>query len=474
MKVFIIGAGFTGGQLARTLVAEGCHVVLIDRDPERVRQARNKLDCTVIQSDGNSLAVLEDAGIASADALVTLTEDDEINMITCSLVDAVYPGILKIARVRNYAYYAGVASTARRHAASSAPGGRPLFGIDHMINPDVEAADAICNVVAHGVTGGVIELPGGYGIMTLPIHPGSSLEGEPLWRLASRPDWRYLVAYVESGGDSALPSGDTVLKAGDRVGVLAAAADMPALLKLAGLQTETARRIVVMGAERIGALVLERQLAAPRPSFLSAALGARETSFVLVDEDETRCREAAERFKRVRVLCGDVAESELIREERLDACDLLLAVSGNYERNLVMAAYLKSLGVKKTLALSASHKFGDVARKLGVDVAVPMRATVVDSIMSHLRGRSVRSVHTVCNRGFEIVACDVPEDARVAGRALKDFAQKGGFLVLLVRNGATGPSSIPHGNTVIQAGDHVVFVACAGDRRTIRLFGGRE
>ena len=88
MKAFIIGAGFTGGQLARTLVAEGCHVVLIDRDPERVRQTRNKLDCTVIQSNGNSLAVLEDAGIASADALVTLTEDDEINMITCSLVDA--------------------------------------------------------------------------------------------------------------------------------------------------------------------------------------------------------------------------------------------------------------------------------------------------------------------------------------------------------------------------------------------------
>ena len=59
----MIGAGFTGGQLARTFVAEGCTVVLIDRDAERVRQARNQLDCTVIQSDGNSLAVLEEAGI---------------------------------------------------------------------------------------------------------------------------------------------------------------------------------------------------------------------------------------------------------------------------------------------------------------------------------------------------------------------------------------------------------------------------
>ena len=39
MKVFIIGAGFTGIELARTLVAEKNGVVLIDRDPERVRHA---------------------------------------------------------------------------------------------------------------------------------------------------------------------------------------------------------------------------------------------------------------------------------------------------------------------------------------------------------------------------------------------------------------------------------------------------
>ena len=112
MKVIIIGAGFTGVQLARALIAEGGHVVLIDNDPDKVQHARNALDCAVIEADGNSPETLEEAGIASVDALVTLTDDDEINMITCSLVDASYPDVLKIARVRNYAYYTRTAATA--------------------------------------------------------------------------------------------------------------------------------------------------------------------------------------------------------------------------------------------------------------------------------------------------------------------------------------------------------------------------
>lgn len=124
MKVFIIGAGFTGIELARTLVAEKNGVVLIDRDPERVRHASDQLDCTVMEADGNDLSLLRRLGIASADALVTLTEDDEINMITCSLVDAVYPKVLKIARVRNYAYYEAAAA-ARSSSSSASPVMRP-------------------------------------------------------------------------------------------------------------------------------------------------------------------------------------------------------------------------------------------------------------------------------------------------------------------------------------------------------------
>ncbi|MBR7064152.1 MAG: NAD-binding protein, partial [Treponema sp.] len=155
MKIVIVGAGFTGAQLAKNLINEKNTVSLIDNNEDTVRHVSNRLDCTVMFADGNNLQTLEEAGIAKADALVCVTDNDEVNMITCSLVDAVYPDVLKIARVRNYAYYVNTAEAKQTHADSFSGKQRPLYGIDFMIHPDVEAAEAIVNAVENGAIGDV-------------------------------------------------------------------------------------------------------------------------------------------------------------------------------------------------------------------------------------------------------------------------------------------------------------------------------
>ena len=76
MKIIIIGAGFTGTQLARRLISEKNDVTLIESNEETVRHALNRLDCMVVQAEGNNLATLQDAGIAKADALVAVTDSD--------------------------------------------------------------------------------------------------------------------------------------------------------------------------------------------------------------------------------------------------------------------------------------------------------------------------------------------------------------------------------------------------------------
>ena len=130
MKIVIVGAGFTGVQLAKSLINEKNQVSIIDNDEETIRHASNQLDCTALCADGNNLETLESVGIAKADALVCVSSNDEVNMITCSLVDSVYPNILKIARVRNYAYYVNTATAQRKHSNDFGAKHRPLYGID--------------------------------------------------------------------------------------------------------------------------------------------------------------------------------------------------------------------------------------------------------------------------------------------------------------------------------------------------------
>ena len=472
MRTVIVGAGFTGIQLARSLVAEGGNVAIIDNDPEKTRHARDILDCEVIEAEGNSPDTLAAAGVEDAAALVALTEDDEVNMIVCSLADAVYPDVLKVARVRNYAYYARTAAMSQqRHAGAT----RPLFGIDRMLNPDVEAADAILNVIEHGTVGNVIDLGGGHGIVSLPVSPGSPLDGTPLGRIPRRD---HLIAWAETADGPLLPDGNTILHAGDRIGIVAPLADIPGLASSASsLSAENApRRIAVFGAGRIGSLVVDRLLATRRSGWWSGLFDSSKSGggVLLVDPDQERCREAARRFEGARIICGDVTEADLVREEALDECDLVVAASHHHERNLILSAYLKSRGARRSIALTSSAEFDDIAVKLGVDVAVPLRDTVVDSILGNLRGRSVKAVHSVCNRAFEIVECDVAVDGKAAGKALKELPKDENFLVLLVRDPDDGSFRIPDGGTVLNAGSRAVIAVRAGDRRAVRIFGGRH
>ena len=138
-------------------------------------------------------------------------------------------------------------------------------------------------------------------------------------------------------------------------------------------------------------------------------------------------------------------------KHELGVCDALGGVlSDNYDQNLVVAAYMKSLGVPKTIALTSGAVVGAIARNLGVDVAIPMCETVVDGIAGGLRGHGVLSVHTLGGGAFEILTCTVGAKARAVGKALKDLSLSGVCLVLLVQPEAGGGMSVPHGGHVVR------------------------
>jgi trk system potassium uptake protein TrkA len=193
----------------------------------------------------------------------------------------------------------------------------------------------------------------------------------------------------------------------------------------------------------------------------------------VVDRNAARCQEIAKRHSNVRVLCGDITDEALMNEEDLYSCDLIVAASGNYELNLVTAAYMKSKGANKAVALTASTAYGAVARKLGIDVAVPMRGTVVDSILSHLRGRNVSAIHSVGNRSFEIVEGDISDKSRFAGKKLRDLADLDGEFLLLLATDSNGVTAIPNGDSALEAGSHVVLIVKSGDTKLLAQICGK-
>ena len=475
MKIVIIGAGFSGSQLAKTLIAEGNKVVLVDRSAERVRSAGDQLDCTVIEADGSNLEVLEKAGISSADALVTITGDDDTNLIICSLVDAVYPETLKIARVRDYEHYMRVLEGTRRRRDNPDAASHPMFGVDYIVNPDVEAAGRIMRAMEIGATGASIDLNDEYNIVVLPVAEGSRMAGKSLKDLAALEDWNFLAAFIESDGEASLPGGESVFKAGDHVGILARKEDTAKLLEFTGADSAPMERVAIFGADNVGALTVAAQ-AESSQSFWYRLLSlgrSKRKRLIVIDRDVQRCRDLAEKFPEARILNGDITDDGLIQSEGVCGCDLVVAASGNYERNLMTAAYLKLRGVGKAIALTSDSAFDEIAGKLGIDVTVPMRDVVIDTIVSHLRGRNVKSVHSVGARKYEIVSCEVSQDSRFAGKSLREIGRIENSLVLLVRQPGSETSEIPNGATVLNGGAQAVLIVPAGETGVLGMFAGK-
>ncbi|MBF0243173.1 MAG: NAD-binding protein, partial [Desulfamplus sp.] len=86
--------------LASCLAAESKNVVVIDKDVDAIRRVSENIDVQTIRASGSSPAVLEEAGIKSAEILLAVTNSDESNLVSCLVANMISPATKKLARIR--------------------------------------------------------------------------------------------------------------------------------------------------------------------------------------------------------------------------------------------------------------------------------------------------------------------------------------------------------------------------------------
>jgi trk system potassium uptake protein TrkA len=488
MRIVIIGAGLVGTQLAKYLIQEKHDVSLIEANEERARHASNRLDCLVIHDEGNSLHALEEAGIAKADALVCVTDSDELNMIICGLAASRYPGLLKIARVRNDDYarlsrhVEAPAKTAGRDAEKSPePEGREpgVLGIDHFIHPDVEASRSILNAIERGALGDILSFANTpYELGAIDVAPGSAFDGMALKDYRREAQEESLVTLLERKGELLLPSGSTVLGSGDRIHILARGEDLQQIFKFAGSDEKPIRKIGIVGGGEVGALVAEGLLSpggerGKRNFFfplLKTLIPRSSRRIIIIEQDYRLCKELAARFPEALILNEDISDESFVKEEQISGLDLLVATTNNQELNIITAGYLKSRGLTRSIAIVTGSGYAAMARRLGVDVVIPMQSVVVDSILAHLRGGGVKGLHRLGDGSVDIIEIEIRGGAPALDTPLTEFKLSAGGLVMLVSRGDA--SFIPKGDYVFRQGDHIVLIARTGSEAEIEnLFG---
>ena len=100
MRVAIVGAGAVGRSIAGELLGNGHTVMLIEKDPRKVR-TKAVPGAEWVQADACEVTSLEEAQLATCDVVIAATGDDKANLVVALLAKTEFAVNRVVARVKD-------------------------------------------------------------------------------------------------------------------------------------------------------------------------------------------------------------------------------------------------------------------------------------------------------------------------------------------------------------------------------------
>lgn len=444
MDVVVIGMGEVGKHIAGVLLSENQNVTLIDRSESALSHAHETMDVMTLSGDGGSIETLSQAGIAKADLVIAVTDNDEVNLLA-ALISKKLGADRVVARVSD---------TGDPLAAGGSWAAN--LGIDMVISPEHAAADEIRRIIQ---AGGVswVESFGEDRIEMIRVKVNadrSPAVDKALFEIPAPPN--SLVAAIGRGEEFIIPDGSAVIADGDEIYLIGRTDTLPeARAALVGPHRPVSK-VVIMGASSIGLS-------------LSHLLDNTGIDTCIIERSASRAEEIAMKLGNAVVYHGDGTQSDFLRSENLDNADVFVAVTRTDEVNLMAGLLAKKLGIETVIAVAHKADYAPIYEELGIDITISPRLLAANAILGHVRKGPVVSVSVLANGAGEILELQAVKGARVLGVPLKDVGFPQG-----VRIGAVATQTevtVPGGDFVIPLGARVIVFTTPDKREAVeKLF----
>lgn len=446
MKIIIIGNGKVGYTLARQLSGEDHELVLIDKDYEALRNADGVLDVMCMEGSGASIRVLLAAGVRDADLTVAVTGSDELNIV-CSLIAKKLGAKRTVARVRSPEYY--------REANLL----KKEIGVNMIINPEYAAAQEISRLLrvpsAFSVevfARGLVEMIG------FPIQESDGIAGVSLFEYNKRNPSGVLMCAVVRGKEIIVPNGRFVPQVGDLAYIIGGQPETAKFFQTIGRAHAPIRSVTVLGGSKIA-------------TYLTWAVEKVGMKVRIVEQDEGRCLELADKLPNTTIIHGDGTDTAVIASEDLMETDAFVALTSRDEENLLIAMTAQRAGVHKVVAKMNRPNYIDMTHEFGLDSIFSPKEITANQISAYVRsmdndkGNSVEHLYKLLGGSLEAVEFTATAATRFLNIPLKELnphsntpmsLREGVLIAAIARE---GKPMLPDGNTIIQAGDRVIVVS---------------
>jgi len=187
--------------------------------------------------------------------------------------------------------------------------------------------------------------------------------------------------------------------------------------------------------------------------YLTKGLLQQGHEVLLLEKDGRRVEQLREELG-TSVTRGDACEARVMTEVGGDRADLVIAVTGDDEDNLVICQMAKArFKVPKTIARVNNPRNDDLFVRLGIDVTVSPTRTILHMIEAEIPHHTIVPLMTLTRAGLSLVELTVPPDSPAAGNSLQALNLPPSVNIALVVRG--DQNITPTGDTVIEPEDRI-------------------
>jgi len=206
--------------------------------------------------------------------------------------------------------------------------------------------------------------------------------------------------------------------------------------------------IVIIGAGKVG-------------YFLAKRLCEDKHTISVVDKDRTLCEEIAKELGAL-VINGDGCEPRILEEAGIERADVVAAVTGDDEDNLIICQLAKEkFNVRRTVGRVNNPDNEHTFAELGVDVPVDSTKLIARVIEEEVSFSDFVNLMSFKRGKLAIVRVDLPADSPVINKEVKDISLPADSVLVSILRGEE--VIVPKGNTVLKPQDDVIALTVIGN-----------
>ena len=220
-RVLIVGGGRIGYRLAKQLEDKLLSCKVIEKRAPQCDFLAERLERTVVlHGDGSDQSLLVEENIHDTDLVVTLTSDEETNILTSLLAKRL--GAKKtITQINKFSYFSLMSA----------------IGIEQVVSPRLSAINTILQHIRRGKVLSAISIKGEEGeVMEALALATSDIVSKPLKKIAFPKG--SMVAGIIRQEAIIIPSGDSVIEPDDRIIIFATREAIPGVEKILAVKLE--------------------------------------------------------------------------------------------------------------------------------------------------------------------------------------------------------------------------------------------